>query len=152
MRRRELPVLGSSRFVLQREMRSCERKGGFSEEEFKEWCDKYQLLRMMTDTAAYSLEPLRTDYVIVNDASEDVVENCIYPLLFCGSIMSSTHFTERKNCPMYQFVYTFYGKGRLRYEHHIYSLEPGTIFLIDCNRPHYFHADSPEGWGYLTGT
>lgn len=119
-----------------------------SEEEFKRWYSKYHLLRMMTDTAAYSLEPLRTDYVIINDALEDVMENCIYPLILCGSIMSSTHFTERKNCTMYQFVYTFYGKGRLRYEHHTYSLKPGTIFLIDCNRPHYFHADSPDGWGY----
>ena len=99
-----------------------------SEEEFKRWYSKYHLFRMMTDTAAYSLEPLRTDYVIINDAPEDVMENCIYPLILCGSIMSSTHLPSGRTVPCISLCILSTEREGCAMNTNTYSLNPVQSF------------------------
>lgn len=79
---------------------------------------------------------------------EVVARTCLYPVVFSDSIQSAAHFTRRSGWDCYQLVYTFHGHGVLHCDHKSYQLDPGSFFLIDCRKPHYFYADDSEGWGY----
>lgn len=65
-----------------------------------------------------------------------------------SAVFSKEHFTVRKDLDLYMLAHTFKGSGTLEYADHIYSLEPGDVFLIDCRRPHHYFCTSEEGWGY----
>ena len=120
----------------------------FYEREINRAIQNYAVLRDIVGSAAYHMEPLRTDYDIINDAPKEIRENCIYPQILSSYVRGSTHYTERENCDSFQLLYTFHGRGRLRVAHRTYCLVPGTFFLVDCKKYYYFHSDSPEGWGY----
>lgn len=53
----------------------------------------------------------------------------------------SAYFTRRQNYDSFLLQYTYEGGGILEYENKIYHLTPGTGFLIDCQKPHYYHTD-----------
>jgi len=77
-----------------------------------------------------------------------VEDSCLYPIVLSKCIQSAAHFTRRSGWDCYQLVYTFHGHGVLRCDHRTYRLAPGSFFLIDCRKQHYFYADDPIGWGY----
>lgn len=54
----------------------------------------------------------------------------------------SAYFTRRSNYDSFLLSYTYDGSGILEYEKHIYTLTPGSGFLIDCRIPHYYHTES----------
>ena len=80
---------------------------------------------------------------------EPLVEKlCLYPIVVTSNTLSATHFTRRNGWRCYQLGYTTQGRGMLHFGGKSYPLEKDSFFLIDCNQPHYFHADDPAGWGY----
>ncbi|MDR0706469.1 MAG: AraC family transcriptional regulator [Treponema sp.] len=65
-----------------------------------------------------------------------------------SSNFPSRHYTRRSGVDSYLIALTFFGQGRLEYENTAYTLQPGDGFIIDCRKPHYYHAASHLGWGY----
>lgn len=65
-----------------------------------------------------------------------------------SSKFPSRHYTRRSGVDSYLIALTFFGRGRLEYGDAAYTLGPGDGFIIDCRKPHYYHADSRLGWGY----
>lgn len=99
-------------------------------------------------TTEYELQTLEMRMTAFFHPEEIVARTCLYPIVISNSIQSAAHFTRRSGWDCYQLVYTFHGHGMLHCDHRTYRLKPGSFFLIDCNAPHYFYADDPEGWGY----
>ncbi len=60
----------------------------------------------------------------------------------------STHYTKRKGLDSYLLTYTLGGQGVLEYQGKRYDIKPGDAFLIDCRLPHFYYANSKEGWEY----
>ncbi|MDR0761366.1 MAG: AraC family transcriptional regulator [Treponema sp.] len=65
-----------------------------------------------------------------------------------SSIFTGNHFTRRSGIETYLMAFTFDGEGALEYEGKHYTLKSGEGFIIDCRRPHYYHASTRKGWGY----
>lgn len=80
------------------------------------------------------------------------VKNVKSRLLYAQSVSTmkcpSTHYTKRTNLDSYLLTFTLQGQGALEYQGKQYALKPGDAFLIDCRQPHFYYADSLEGWEY----
>lgn len=74
-------------------------------------------------------------------------EQMIYPIVISESSSDSTHFTKRNEWQCYQLIYTERGEGTLIVNDRMYTLAPGSFFLLDCRPYHYFYAGK-EGWEY----
>ena len=61
-----------------------------------------------------------------------------YPQLFCYMDSSEKYFTRRKDYDSYEILYTYAGRGELRYGGRTYALAAGDGVLINCNLPHGF--------------
>lgn len=56
------------------------------------------------------------------------------------------YFTERQNLKSYLLKFTFGGKGRLRYQGQVYTIEKDDIFFIDCMNYQHYATVSDEPW------
>jgi len=56
------------------------------------------------------------------------------------------YFTERQNLKSYLLKFTLGGKGRLRYQGQVYTIEKGDIFFIDCMNYQHYATISDEPW------
>lgn len=72
------------------------------------------------------------------DVSKDIY---IRMQSFSYGKMGKNYYTERKNYPSYLLLFTYHGKGYLRYEQKEYSLKRGDLFFIDCKKYHYYCTD-----------
>ena len=66
------------------------------------------------------------------------LETGIDSQLFAYMESRDDYFTERSNYHSYLVLYTYSGKGTLRYKNQEYCLHPGDGFWIDCREPHYY--------------
>ena len=62
-----------------------------------------------------------------------------YPQLFCYMSSGKKYYTRRKDYDSYEILYTYEGRGELRYCDKTYSLTAGDGVLINCNLPHEYH-------------
>ena len=80
------------------------------------------------------------------------VKNAKSRLLYAQSVSilkcPPTNYTRRSNLDSYLLAYTLQGQGVLEYQGRRSVLKSGDAFLIDCRVPHFYCADSPEGWEY----
>lgn len=58
------------------------------------------------------------------------------------------HYTRRSNLESYLMVLTLEGEGELFYDGSTYTLTPGDLFFIDCQKLHHYHTISRTGWAY----
>lgn len=72
-------------------------------------------------------------------------DNLLYMQVFSLYDASGRMYTQRKNFPYYLLLYTYEGKGILKYEGKTYSLSQGDGFLIDCRKEHMYKSDN-EHW------
>ena len=86
------------------------------------------------------------DNAYVPDA--DQTDQLLYPLFISRWTTAPEHYTRRRGWRCYELIYTNSGAGELDVEGQTYRLAPGSICLIDCREPHYYRADSPNGWEY----
>ncbi|MBU5341770.1 AraC family transcriptional regulator [Caldifermentibacillus hisashii] len=56
------------------------------------------------------------------------------------------YFTERQNLKSYLLKFTFGGKGRLRYQGQVYTIEKDDIFFINCMNYQHYATVSDEPW------
>jgi AraC-like DNA-binding protein len=61
---------------------------------------------------------------------------------------TGSHFARRSGIESYLIALTFAGEGSLEYEDKYYTFKSGEGFIIDCRKPHYYHASTRRGWGY----
>ena len=80
--------------------------------------------------------------------SETVKENLIYPMVISRLRFTEGQFTKRNGWNCYQLFYTNAGHGVLNLENSVYYLTPGSLFLLDCRRYHYFYAAASSDWDY----
>ena len=71
-------------------------------------------------------------------------------------IVGRNYFTRRANLPSYLIKFCVSGEGILEYEGSTYTVRPGQIFWIDCEKPQYYHTSQEEGawrvlWVHLYG-
>ena len=74
-----------------------------------------------------------------------------YPYQFTGGgdfTVGSKHITERIGRPDYQLILTEKGHAFVQYEDDTYSLKPGTVMFIDCNKYHKYWVPSNSIWQY----
>lgn len=78
----------------------------------------------------------------LSTASKDILLSVqVFGLLNAGP----HYFIKRKNYHSYLLLYTYGGKGRLKYEGKEYQLEKNYGFLIDCRKEHVY-ATLGENW------
>jgi len=53
-------------------------------------------------------------------------------------IAGRNYFTRRANLPSYLIKYCISGEGILEYDGNVYSVKPGQLFWIDCEKPQYY--------------
>lgn len=58
------------------------------------------------------------------------------------------YFTAREHLESYLLLYTVQGRGILHYLGGEYSLTPGTLFFIDCTKPHHYECPSHTCWDF----
>lgn len=56
-------------------------------------------------------------------------------------------YTKRDNVTNFMFMYTVSGKSLLEYDGRTYTLDEGSIFLVDCMKYHYFRPLT-HNWHY----
>ena len=59
------------------------------------------------------------------------------------------YYTERKNLPSFQIIYTLEGKGELCYRSARYSIGKGDCFLLNCRERHVYYTPECESWHFL---
>lgn len=80
--------------------------------------------------------------------SKEAKQNLICPMVIAETFCDETHFTRREGWKCYQLIYTISGSGTLNLENSVYLLRPGSLFLLDCRKYHYFYNTGPEVWNY----
>lgn len=80
-------------------------------------------------------------FVQLRPVSDYTREHFLYLQSFVYLESRASYFTRRQNYNSFLLQYTYEGGGILEYENKTYNLTPGTIFLIDCRKPHYYHTD-----------
>ena len=80
-------------------------------------------------------------FIHLRPISDYTREHFLYLQSFVYLESQSAYFTRRQNYDSFLLQYTYEGGGILEYENKIYHLTPGTGFLIDCQKPHYYHTD-----------
>ncbi len=58
------------------------------------------------------------------------------------------YFTAREHLESYLLLYTVHGRGILHYLGETYSLTTGTLFFIDCTKPHHYECPSHTDWDF----
>lgn len=81
-------------------------------------------------------------FIQLRPISDYVREHFLYLQSFVYLESKSAYFTRRQNYQSFLLLYTYEGSGILEYESKTYTLTPGTGFLIDCRKPHYYHTAS----------
>ena len=86
--------------------------------------------------------PVRSRFVYVQELGD----------FFCGP----GYYTRRENLASYLIKYTVSGEGSLTYNGATHALQPGTLFWLDCQRPHYYCTAPETGhwhvlWVHLYG-
>lgn len=69
-------------------------------------------------------------------------EHFFYLQSFVWLESESAYYTRRSNYNSYLLLYTYEGSGILEYCGKVYHLTAESGFIIDCNKPHYYHTDS----------
>ena len=65
-------------------------------------------------------------------------------------IAGRNYFTRRANLPSYLIKYCISGEGILEYDGNVYSVKPGQLFWIDCEKPQYYRTSPEKGdWRIL---
>jgi len=65
-------------------------------------------------------------------------------------IAGRNYFTRRANLPSYLIKYCISGEGILEYDGNVYSVKPGQLFWIDCEKPQYYKTAPEKGeWRIL---
>ncbi len=60
-------------------------------------------------------------------------------------IAGRNYFTRRANLPSYLIKYCISGEGILEYDGSVYSVKPGQLFWIDCEKPQYYRTSPEQG-------
>lgn len=81
-------------------------------------------------------------FIHLRPISDYTREHFLYLQSFVYLESKSAYFTRRQNYSSFLIQYTYEGSGILEYENKTYLLTPGTGFLIDCRKPHYYHTES----------
>lgn len=76
--------------------------------------------------------------------SEQAENKLLYIESFSIFSAKQHYFTERKSLNSYLLLYTYSGKGKLKYGGRTYNLEKGEGFLIDCNISHRYETVGSE--------
>lgn len=58
------------------------------------------------------------------------------------------YFTAREHLESYLLLYTLRGRGILQYLGKEHPLTPGTLFFIDCTKPHHYECPSHTEWDF----
>ena len=65
-------------------------------------------------------------------------------------IAGKSYYTRRANLPSYLIKYCISGEGLLDYEGSCYTIKPGQLFWIDCEKPQYYRTSPEKGnWRIL---
>ena len=76
---------------------------------------------------------------------EDALRSSMHLQSFSHVHAAEAYYTSRVYADSYLLLYTENGKGSLEYEGRSYELEEGSLFWIDCRRPHVYQtALSPQ--------
>ncbi|NJP40899.1 AraC family transcriptional regulator [Oscillospiraceae bacterium HV4-5-C5C] len=59
------------------------------------------------------------------------------------------YYTERRNLPSLQFIYTLRGQGCLDLGDRHFEVRPESVLLINCFRPHRYYTAPGQTWDFL---
>jgi AraC-like DNA-binding protein len=64
----------------------------------------------------------------------------IFPFIQSFGVLEcyQNYFTRRHGMDSYLLLFSYEGQGELQYEGEIYTLKPGDIAFIDCQKPHFY--------------
>jgi AraC-like DNA-binding protein len=69
------------------------------------------------------------------------IKDTLKYLTWCGHYYcTERYYMERETYPYILVIFVREGKMDVRYDHKKYLLGKGQVLLIDCRRPHYYHA------------
>lgn len=81
--------------------------------------------------------------------SESAKQLYYYPT-WCGRYFCTSHYYKKRDYfPELLVAYVRHGDFYLAYEGHHYFVGKGQAFLIDCQRPHYYHASENLEFVYI---
>lgn len=69
---------------------------------------------------------------------EDSLRSSMHLQSFSHMHAAANYYTSRVYAGSYLLLYTESGKGRLEYEGRSFELEEGSLFWIDCRKPHVY--------------
>lgn len=121
------------------------------------YLEDYEILNSITEFGSfYKTQKKDVDFSLEGDGktffpgplSPSAKKSLLYLQVFGLNNAGPHHYTQRKNYDSYLLLYTYNGKGFLRYEDKEYELHSGCICLIDCRRPH-FYSTTEAPWNHF---
>lgn len=108
------------------------------------------------DFPAYFLPASNSDFRIRGTAkgfppfliSPAAQKNLLYIQNLALLDMESDYFTSRSEVDSCMLIYTISGQGRMKAGNMDFTLKKGSICLVDCNNPHYYHTDA-DHWAHF---
>lgn len=70
--------------------------------------------------------------------TDSAKQQFLYVQSFSYMKMGGSYYTRRRNYDSYLLLLTYSGKGELVYQGEIYTLHPGSLFVIDCREEHEY--------------
>ena len=70
-----------------------------------------------------------------------------YPEWVGHFICKSDFYINRRGLDNYLLIYTCRGEGELIYDEKVFSLTPGSVAFLDCERPHEYYPKG-DGWEF----
>ena len=96
--------------------------------------------------ANYNLSP--KTFSIENTPSA-MAKSMFFYIQSCGHFScEASYFTDRQDYGTFLIISTLKGKGYLKYRGKQYSLESGSIFIIDCLEYQYYATDKNSLWEF----
>ena len=105
---------------------------------------------------SYQLDLDEHSIWITATASQMAKSSIAYVQELGDFIAGRNYFTRRANLPSYLIKYCISGEGILEYGGNTYTIKPGQVFWIDCEKPQYYHTSQEKGnwrvlWVHLYG-
>lgn len=116
--------------------------------------DLFFMAHKTIDTLSNLLEAMRihpTNHTIHVARLPESIEasNVNYKLVGAAHYtVGGGHLTIRKDRPDYQLIITVNGRANAVYKGREYTLNPGSILLVDCKKLHKYYVDENDFWEY----
>lgn len=94
----------------------------------------------------YNLDLSDGSVWLVNTPSEAAKRLPFYMIEYGHFLSRRDYFTERTGKKAYYLLYTVSGTGYLRIPEGEFTLQPGSVVLINCEKYQYYRTDSDDIW------